>query len=49
MVDPEIETTRTVTVVQHHTREVPAPQPKYADEYVQMLVGLAVPVDRGTS
>lgn len=39
--------TRTVTVVEHHTREVPAPEPKNPDEYVRLLNGLAAKLDRG--
>lgn len=34
-------------MVQHHTREVPAPHPKNAEEYWWTLRGLASQLDRG--
>ncbi len=46
--DRVIKTVKTVTVVQHHTTEVPVPhRPQTADDYAQVLIELAARIDSG--
>ncbi len=48
VVDRTIETVKTVTVVQHHTREVPVPwRPNSVPEFVDVLADLTRRVDSG--
>ena len=48
VVDRTIETVKTVTVVQHHTREVPVPwRPNSVPEFVDVLADLIRRVDSG--
>ena len=46
--DRVVETVKTVTVVQHHTKEVPSPwRPTSAPEFVETLTDLTRRVDSG--